>query len=164
LGTTTSATFTYNIMGKIIMLGEPLLFTPITVTMYHECFPYSITASTSPIIIDYTDGTTGTPVSISSAFSITPSSPAVPSNCFPISLSLTHPSITPTPITTNTLINLASTTATSIDVPKKTLTMTAAMITEHGSLTATGILAGSIPAVVTVTLNYYHSCYKATIT
>lgn len=55
MGTTGTATYTYNIAGKILMTGSTQLFTPITVTMYHECNAYTIAATATPIVIDYTD-------------------------------------------------------------------------------------------------------------
>ncbi len=55
MGTTGTAVYNYNIGAKILMTGGTQLFSQISITMNHECYIYSISASATPIVIDYTD-------------------------------------------------------------------------------------------------------------
>ena len=146
----------------------PMMFTPITVTIYHECYPYSIAASASPIVIDYTDQSPAITVSLSSAFTITPASPVAPSYCFSKSISLTHlviPTETSTPITSNTGISFSSSAQTDLSIATKTIaSLAVSKITEYGTVSATSLLTGSSPVHQTMTFNYYHRCYTATVT
>ena len=83
----------------------------IMVTMNHECYGYSIAATASIIDIHYTDTKSAITVPLSSAFTITPSSPVAPSYCFKKTVSLSNletPVQGPTPITYNTLITLST--------------------------------------------------------
>lgn len=65
----------------------------------------------------------------------------------------------------NTGITFSSAAQTSLSIATKTIaSLSTGKITEYGTVSATGMLAGSSIVEQTITLNYYHKCYYATVT
>lgn len=135
-----SVSQTYNIRGKILIDSGTEFYTPITITVNHECSPYTIDLKTVHTF-SYTIGgaTIAAPVT-PFLITATAGAPAVPSHCFTYSL-VDDLNTAVAPIFSFTAPTLSfSSNGATLTIAQTTTAITVPMITETANFKVTSDL------------------------